>query len=121
MDAEKQLATAITTARLSVLEKEFRRLTAAEQWRKALQICKQATRINPDIGFAAQNSEFVRQRAELDQKINSILAQPQRLRDDGPLAEAGHVLNMAGSIKDPGPKLSACRTQPADCRGVYQN
>jgi tetratricopeptide (TPR) repeat protein len=107
MDAEKQLATAITTARLSVLEKEFRRLTAAEQWRKALQICKQATRINPDIGFAAQNSEFVRQRAELDQKINSILAQPQRLRDDGPLAEAGHVLNMAGSIKDPGPKLSA--------------
>ncbi len=107
MDAEKQLTTAITTARLSALEKEFRRLTAAEQWQKALQICKQALRINPDVGFAVQNSEFVRQRAELDQKINSILAQPQRLQDDGPLAEAGHVLNMAGSIKDPGPKLSA--------------
>jgi tetratricopeptide (TPR) repeat protein len=106
-DAEKQLNTTITTAQLSALEKEFRRLTAAEQWRKALQICKQALRINQDVGFAAQNSEFVRQRAELDQKINSILAQPQRLQDDGPLVEAGHVLDMAGSMKDPGPKLSA--------------
>ena len=106
-DAEKQLKTTVTSARLSALEKEFYRLAAAEQWQKALQVCNQARRINPDVGFAVQNSDLAKQRAELDQKISLILSRPQRLQDDGPLAEAGQVLNLARSTRNPGPKLSA--------------
>lgn len=106
-DAETQLATAVTEAQLSTLEKKFNQLTAAEQWQKALQICKKARQIDPDIGFAGQNREFVRQRAELDREIKRILSQPQRLQDNGPLTEAGQILKTARSISNPGPELKA--------------
>ena len=106
-DAETQLATAVTEAQLSTLEKKFNQLTAAEQWQKALQVCKKARQIDPDIGFAGQNREFVRQRAELDREIKRVLSQPQRLQDNGPLTEAGQTLKTARSISNPGPELKA--------------
>ncbi|MCK5915125.1 MAG: hypothetical protein KAG92_03215, partial [Deltaproteobacteria bacterium] len=81
--------------------------TAAEQWQSALQVCKKAHQIDPDIGFAGQNREFVRQRAELDREIKRVLSQPQRLQDNGPLTEAGQTLKTARSISNPGPELKA--------------
>jgi len=106
-NAETQLTTTVTASRLSTLEKKFSRLTAAEQWQKAMHVCEQAQQIDPDVGFAVQNIAFVGQRAKLDRKINRILSQPQRLQDNGPLTEAREVLEMARSFRNPGPELKA--------------
>ncbi len=106
-DAGKQLEAAEVAARLSDLKKKFNRFTAGEQWQKALQVCEQALQISPQAGFAVKGTVEVKQRIALDQAIQSILARPQRLQEDGPLAEAGQTLELARSIEAPGPKLTS--------------
>ncbi|MEA2109296.1 MAG: hypothetical protein U9P07_07745 [Pseudomonadota bacterium] len=106
-DAEKQLQTAEIAARLAALEKKFKQFAAAEQWQKALEVCWQALRINPQTGFAVQARETVKKRLALDQALTSVLARPERLQDDAPLAEARKILETARSVKTPGVKLTA--------------
>jgi tetratricopeptide (TPR) repeat protein len=106
-DAEKQLQAAEIAARLTALEKEYKHWTAAEQWQQALEVCQQALRINPQAGFAVQAEETVKKRLALDQALVSVLARPERLQDDAPLAEARQILKTARLIKDPGPRLAA--------------
>jgi tetratricopeptide (TPR) repeat protein len=106
-DAEKQLQAAEIAVRLTALEKEYKQWAAAEQWQQALEVCQQALRINPQAGFAVQAGETVKRRLALDQALVSVLARPERLQDDAPLAEAGQILETARLIKDPGPRLAA--------------
>jgi len=106
-DAAKQLKNAEITARLAALERAFNRFAAAEQWEKARQACEQALRLDPRAGFAVQSLEMVKQRIALEQAIRKILQKPGRLQDDGPLAEAGQVLETARAVNNPGPKLTA--------------
>ena len=106
-DAGKQLEAAEVAARLSDLKKKFNQFTAGEQWQKALQVCEQALQISLQAGFAVKGIVEVKQRIALDQAIQSILARPQRLQEDGPLAEAGQTLELARSIEAPGPKLTS--------------
>ncbi len=107
VDAGKQLKAAEVAARLSSLEKKFNGLTAGEQWQKALQVCEQALQISPQSGFAVKGVDVVRQRIILDKALQSILSRPQRLQEDGPLAEAGKTLALARLVTAPGPKLTA--------------
>lgn len=106
-DAAKQLDAAEVAARLSNLEKKFNGFTAGEQWQKALQVCEQALQISPQSGFAVKGAKDVRQRIALDKVLQSILARPQRLQEDGPLAEAVQILELARSMEAPGPRLTA--------------
>ena len=107
VDAGKQLKTAEISARLSNLEKKFNGFTAGEQWQEALLVCEQALQISPQAGFAVKELENVRQRIILDKALQRILARPQRLQENGPLAEAGQTLALARLIEAPGPKLTA--------------
>ncbi len=106
-DAAKQLKNAEITVRLAALEKAFNRFAAEEQWEKAREACEQALRLDPRAGFAVQSLEMVKQRIALEQAIRNILRKPGRLQDDGPLAEAGQVLETARAVNNPGPKLAA--------------
>ena len=106
-DAGKQLEVAEVAARLSNLEKKFNGLTVGEQWQKALLVCEQALQISPQAGFAVKELENVRQRIILDKALQRILARPQRLQEDGPLAEAGQTLALARLVAAPGSKLTA--------------
>ena len=106
-EAGKQLEAAELAVRLSDLEKKLNRFTTGEQWEKALLVCEEALRINPQAGFAVKGLKNVRQRIALDEALQSILSRPERLREDGPLAEAGQTLKLARAVKNPGPKLTA--------------
>ncbi len=106
-DAARQLKSAEITGRLAALERAFNRFAAEEQWEKAREACEQALHLDPRTGFAVQSLEMVKQRIALEQAIRNILRKPGRLQDDGPLAEAGQVLETARAVNNPGPKLAA--------------
>ena len=106
-DAKKQLDAAEVAAKLFNLEKKFNEFTTGEHWRKALQVCEQALQISQQSGFAVKGVEDVRQRIALDKVLQSMLARPRRLQEDGPLAEAGQTLELARLIEAPGPRLTA--------------
>lgn len=78
-----------------------------ERWAEAARQYQQAAKLDPDLDGASAGASRAAARAKLDQQIETILAQPQRLADDGVHREARAVLAEARQQPAPGNRLSA--------------
>jgi tetratricopeptide (TPR) repeat protein len=102
-DAERSLAAMEKAQKLIQLQSKAEKMAAEEHWSETLQVYDEALAIDPHFGFAETGRKVALQRFELDRRIKQILAQPARLQEKGPLAEAEQLLAQAQSIDNPGP------------------
>ncbi len=76
-----------------------------ERWAEAQQQYRQAAKLDPNLDGASAGASRAAARAKLDQQIQTILAQPQRLADDGVHREARAVLAKARQQPAPAARL----------------
>lgn len=77
-----------------------------ERWDEAARQYRQAAKLDPDLDGAAASASRASARAQLDQQIETILAKPQRLSDDGVHREARAVLAKARQQPAPAARLA---------------
>ena len=94
-------------AKLTELHLAADKRVAGEKWGDAKEIYKKALKIDPQAGFAVIGLREAKRRHQLDQAIKTILANPERLQDEGPLHDAQQLLERAKSVAAPGPVLQA--------------
>jgi len=103
--AGKRLAEAEQAHALQRLRSKAERLSMNERWSDALQAYHAALTIAPQATFAVNGRQKAEKRFELDTVLESILAHPDRLQEDGPLKEARQALECAMAVPAPGPRL----------------
>jgi hypothetical protein len=77
-----------------------------EKWQQAVNVCQQALKLSATAAFAVACKERAQERLELDIKLQSILAQPERLFSKGSLHEAIELRIFVMSSLSPGPILA---------------
>ena len=109
MDAGLRLAAMEKAQKLARLQDKAAKLATEERWAEVVLVYDEALAIDPQFGFAGQGRKQAKQRYELDQAVQAILARPDRLQESGVLTEAEQVLATAESIDNPGPRLQKQR------------
>ncbi len=105
VEARQRLARLNKELRLAELRGRARQAVREERWADALQIHAKALELDPRAAFALGGKAEAERRLKLEQAIQQILAAPQRLREDAPLAGARKVLARAHAVTTPGPVL----------------
>jgi tetratricopeptide (TPR) repeat protein len=105
-DLKQQLSRTQLTGRLAALRQEAERLEQEERWPEALKSCKEALSLDSHAAFAASCKERVGLRIDLDRRLKTILAKPERLFEDGPMEEARQTLAHATEVPLRGPVLA---------------
>ena len=82
-------------------------LAASEQWAQAMHEYEQSLLVAPHASFAVEGRRLAQRHLKLDTQLRSIIDQPQRLKEDGPLEEARQTLHRARRFENPGPILLA--------------
>ena len=82
-------------------------LAASEQWAQAMHEYEQSLLVAPHASFAVEGRRLAQRHLKLDTQLKSIINQPQRLKEDGPLEEARQTLLRARRFENPGPILLA--------------
>jgi len=77
-------------------------LTGNEDWNGVVKVYRRALQIDDTINYATIGLPEASRRLQLDTSLKSILARPERLQDDGPLREAGKILESAKRVAHPG-------------------
>jgi tetratricopeptide (TPR) repeat protein len=111
IDIGLRLAAMEKAYKLTLLREKAAKSAAEERWSEVIRIYDKALAIDPQFGFAEQGRKQARQRHELDQTVQTILARPDRLQETGPLAEAEEVLAKIEGIAGPGPRLQRQRKE----------
>ena len=111
IDIGLRLAAMEKAHKLARLQDKAAKSAAEERWAEVLRIYDKALAIDPQFGFAEQGRKQARQRYELDQVVQTILARPDRLQEKGPLAEAEEVLAKIDGIAGPGDRLQRQRKE----------
>jgi tetratricopeptide (TPR) repeat protein len=106
-DLKQQLSRTQLAGRLAALRQEAERQEQAENWPGALKSCEEALSLDARAAFAAMCKERAGLRLNLDLRLKAILAKPERLFENGPLAEARLALKRASDITPRGPVLAA--------------
>ncbi len=106
-DLKQQLARTQLAGRLTVLRQNTERFEQKEHWPEALKACNEALSLDSHAAFAANCKERVSVRIDLDGRLKSILAKPERLFADGPLQEARQALAYASEVTPRGPTLTS--------------
>ena len=106
-DASRRLAELSKSIQLQQLRQKAEKVVARERWADALKVYTRALAIEPQATFAAIGTSEAQGRLQLDRSIKNVMAAPQRLQDEGPLADARQILSRAKAIDKPGPVLSA--------------
>jgi tetratricopeptide (TPR) repeat protein len=106
-DLKQQLAWTQLAGRLTALRQDAERHEQAENWPGALKSCEEALSLDARAAFAATCKERASLRLNLDHRLKAILARPERLFEDGPLADARLALAQASDITPRGPVLAA--------------
>ena len=105
-DLKQQLARVQLAGRLTALRQEAERLEGQERWPEALKSCETALGLDPQAAFAAVCKRRTSLRIDLDQRLRTVLASPERLFEDGPLDEARRLLEQATAVVPRGPTLA---------------
>ena len=79
----------------------------AEQWSEALRLHRETLQAEPTLVAAQQGVERVEPRAMLDAELQSFLDRPERLYSPAGRDIARNVLERAGRVTAPGPRLQA--------------
>ena len=106
-DLKQQIAQTQLAGRLTSLRQDAARMEQEERWPEALKSCEQALALDPHAAFAASCKERVSVRIDLDRRLKTILAKPERLFEDGPLQKARQTLAVASGTTPRGPLLSS--------------
>ena len=102
------LARAEAGARLTAIQtlrQEAVALEAREDWHAARQRYKAILELDASVELAQNGMARSRRRAELDDRLESHLRQPERLSSDDVLQEASAILEQASVVETPGPRL----------------
>jgi len=78
-----------------------------ERWNDAIARYQEALATDPTLAFAIEGLERSQERADLDVKLEALLARPRLLLTEAGLQDARLVLDEALAIPEPGPRLSA--------------
>lgn len=78
-----------------------------EQWRQAADAYRQILAIDPGVVLASQGLERAAARADMDESLQSFLADPERLYAPDGVERARAALAAAGGVENPGPRLRA--------------
>lgn len=105
VDARRQLDAARQAATLRTLERKFFDAIAAERWSDASRLLQQALAVDSQAGFALQYQQQVAFRMELDQRIDQVLDQPLRLRDERAYQAAVRLRDTAAGVSPSGRRL----------------
>jgi hypothetical protein len=105
IEAKVRLAAVQKANTLEKLRIRADQLAASEQWSKAMHVYEQVLLTAPQASFAIEGKFLAQKHIELHEKISAVINKPQRLKEDGPLAEARQTLLRARSYANPGPKL----------------
>jgi tetratricopeptide (TPR) repeat protein len=106
-DLRQQLEQTQLAGRLTSLRQDAARMEKEERWPEALKSCEKALSLDAHAAFAVSCKERVSARVDLDSRLKTILAKPERLFEDGPLQEARRTLNQASATSPRGPRITA--------------
>ncbi len=73
---------------------------------QSVDICRQALSLSSTAAFATACQDRAQRRLDLDKRLQSILAQPDRMFDKAALLAAKEIRSFAASISSPGPRLT---------------
>jgi tetratricopeptide (TPR) repeat protein len=80
-----------------------------EQWRQAADAYRQILATDPGVVLASQGLERASARADMDESLQSFLADPERLYAPDGIERARAALAAAEGVENPGPRLRAQR------------
>ena len=106
VDLAAQISSKELAAKLATLREKSLTLENQEKWQQAVDMCQQAVSLSSTAAFAVACQERAQRRLHLDNRLQSILDQPERLFDKGPLLAAKEIRIVAMTISAPGPRLS---------------
>ena len=114
MDLDLRIAAMEKAQKLARLQDKAEKLAIGERWAEAIRVYDEVLTIDPQFGFAEEGGKLARDRYELDQAVQAILARPERLQERGVLTEVEQVLASIENIDNPGPKMLKQRKQLAE-------
>ena len=91
-DARQRLARRQRQARLDALRRQAGHEIAVENWAAAASTYRKALALDPTATYASTGLQRARQRIRLHEQLDHYLADPFRLQDDQPLANARKLL-----------------------------
>ncbi len=106
VDLAGQIAGYELSANLSRLREKSITLESQEKWQQVVDICRQALTLSSTASFAVSCQDRAQRRLDLDKRLQSILAQPERLFDKDSLLMAKEIRRFAMGVSSPGPRLS---------------
>jgi hypothetical protein len=92
---------------LALLEARARTAESGERWDEALAAWREATALEPTLETAREGLARVTPRAELQRRIDALIAKPERLWDPEGRAEARGLLAGASAAGNPRERLAA--------------
>ncbi len=91
--------------KIARLRAEANTLIESEQWHAAQKQYQAVLALDPNLIFAQQGLKRTGDRARLDDLMQEQLADPGRLTSDAVYREAEQLLEVAGTVANPGPRL----------------
>jgi len=88
------------------LRMKAEKLSRSEEWKQALDTYSKVLKIAPRADFALHGQEIARKNAELNDRLNVFLKNPQQLENDSILQNAEATLKYAAAQPGLGPKIS---------------
>lgn len=104
-DARNILASAGQAGSLGALRNSAENAASLEQWESSRDLWAQILELEPAAVEARVQLIRSQARMDLDQRIQAVLADPLRLRDDSEWQSAETILREARAIRDPGSRL----------------
>jgi hypothetical protein len=104
-DALRQAETLATSAAIAMHIDAAGAAAQAEDWAGAVAAWEAALKLDENLAAARDGITQATARRELDQRLARMIAQPERLSDDGVQEDARGLLARAGAVAAPGPKL----------------
>jgi hypothetical protein len=105
-DARRRLADARRSATLKRLRAGASARVASEDWSAALDLYRQALKVQPGAAFARQGSARAERRQRLHGQLDDLLGDPARLHSPELLAGAERLLASIGTVPDNEPRLA---------------
>lgn len=96
-----------TLSRVQALAAVAQEKEQTEQWRQAVEAYQQILAIDAGVISATQGLERTRLRAEIDERLQAFLVDPERLYAVDGVARARAALADAGRVAEPGARLRA--------------
>jgi len=96
-----------TLSRVQALAAVAQEKEQTEQWRQAAEAYQQILAIDAGVISATQGLQRTRLRAEIDERLQAFLVDPERLYVEDGVARARAALTDAGRVAQPGARLRA--------------